>query len=207
MRSIVGIFIFLSFICSSKTFAYTPKEGNVSAILGLTKFRTNFGGSSTGASAPFYTGLGLVAVGDVNDHGSLEIGTFYTDKMYIRETGGKYIAEVTQLVHITLGYRHWINSMFSTSMSFFSAYPIGDPEIVHSDFPQNSQIDTSARDSTEYGFDLAFQGELWSNDKLALVWDGRFSKSVTPKNNEYADHYGILVGLRYFIQEKQHVLR
>ncbi len=198
------VLILVLIICSPKNYAYTPKEGNVSAILGLTTYKTNFKGSTSGATAPYLGGVGLIAVGDVNDHGSLEIGMFYMDKLYFLDDGGKYIAERTQLMHITLGYRYWLSSNFSTSLSFFSAYSMGDPELTHNDFTNGGEIHTSAHDKTEYGFDLAIQGELWNWDALTLVWDARYSRSVTPKVNEHADHYGVLLGVRYFIQEKQH---
>lgn len=204
MKANQVVLIIFTILSLNKTFAYTPEEGNVSAILGLTTYKTNFEGSSSGATAPYLGGVSLVAVGDVNDHGSLELGMFYMDKLYFRDENAKYIAEKTQVMHITLGYRYWISSLFSTSLSFFSAYSMGDPETTHSDFIKGSEIDTSARDKTEYGFDFALQGEFWSKDRITLVWDARYSRSVTAKVNEHSDHYGFLLGVRYFIQEKQH---
>ena len=198
-----SFFLISILLLSEKTFAYTPKEGNVSAILGPFFYKTNFSGSPSGATSPYLSGTTLMAIGDISDHGSLELGIFYLNKIYFRERYGNYLAEKTQLVHITMGYRRWWTSYLSTSLSFFSAYSLGDVEIVHSDFQGVGEPTTSARDKTEYGFDAALQGEVWSLDRYAVDIDLRYSRSVTNQEHENADHYGIFVGLRYFIQEKQ----
>ena len=79
---------------------------------------------------------------------------------------------------------------------------MGDPKIIHSTFAAGAEIDTSARDTTEYGFDWAVQGDIWSNDKMAVIAETRYSLSVTSKEKEKSDHYGLMLGIRYLIQEK-----
>lgn len=193
-------FIFLTL--SQLAWAYLPEPGNVTATLGSTVYKTDFRNSITGATSPFLGGVGLLAVGDIDTHGSLEIGLFDMHKIYFRQQEGQFIAEEKEVVHITMGYRRWLNSYLSTSLTFYSSYSLGAPTIVHSDFPPGTEIDTSARDTTEYGFDIALQSEVWNQEKFAVIADVRYSLSVTNKSHENSNHYGLFLGLRYLIQEK-----
>ena len=79
---------------------------------------------------------------------------------------------------------------------------MGSPRIIHSDFPVGSEIDTSAKDTVEYGFDLSLQKELFKQPAYVVVIDARYSMSVTNKGNENSDQFGILLGFRYTVQEK-----
>lgn len=192
----------LLLIAADPARAYDPQEGNVTATLGPIWTKTNFRDTPSGAHSPYYTNFGLIALGDINEKGALEIGMFHLNKLFLRSKDGMDIAEQTEMMHMTMGYRRWINPYFSASWSFFSSYAMGDPVIVHSSFPKGQEIDTSARDITEYGTDFAVQGDLWSHDKFAVIAEARYSLSVTPKSDERADHYGFMIGLRYFVQEK-----
>lgn len=192
--------ILLSVTC--KTHAYTASEGNISTYFGPFLHKTNFSGSDSGAKASEKFGAGLVLLGDLNDRASLEIGFFLFDKTYFRNEQSNFVAEETKLAHISMGYRRWFNSIFSGSLTFFSAYSMGDPVYAHNDFAAGSIIDTSARDTTEYGFDLALQAEVFKQPAWSVVMDARYSLSVTPKSNESADHFGLLVGLLYRLQDK-----
>lgn len=187
---------------SINSLAYAPREGNVTTYFGPYLYKTNYTYSKSEIHSPELGGLGLVVNGDVNDKGSLEIGFFQMNKIYIREDSGSYITEQTALTHITMGYRRWFTEHVSASLTFFSAYSIGSPRVIYSDFSISPEIGTSARDTTEYGFDFAAQTELFSRQNYTVVLDARYSKSVTNKKNENADHYGVLLGLRYTIQEK-----
>lgn len=197
----VVLILILSFI-TEKTFAYTPKEGNVSAIFGPYLYKTDFSDPDSGVTSPYFGDLGLIAVGDVNKTGSLEIAMFHMNKLYVRESVGRYLAEKTQVMHITMGYRHWWTESISTSLAFYSAYSMGKLKVVHNDFPLDQMIDTSASDTTEYGFDFAIQKEFWSREQTALVVDARYAHSVTSKEHEKGNHYGIMIGMRYFVQGK-----
>ncbi len=202
MKNIKFMFYFIFLTLSSPTFAYSPSSGSVNAIFGPYAYKTNFGGSDSGVTSPYRGGYGLMAVGDVSDWGSLEIAMFDMHKLYVRQQSGLFVAEEKEVVHITMGYRWWLNHYLSTSLTFYSSYSLGDPRIIHSDFPIGAEIDTSARDTTEYGFDIALQSELWSYEKYAVVADARYSISVTNKENEKSDHYGLFVGVRYLVQQK-----
>lgn len=191
------------FSITKASFAYQPEEGNVTATMGPFVHKTDFDGSRSGAEAPYLGGIGLIANGDINKKGALEIAIFHMNKAFFRDQDGKHIAEQTELIHIAMGYRRWLTSYFSASLAFFSSYTMGQVKSVHNDFSSGQEIPTSARDNTEYGFDLSMQTDLWSNEKFAVVLDGRYSFSVTKKPSEHSDHYGALIGLRYLIQEKR----
>lgn len=192
------------FYCLSQTASgYTPKEGNVTASIGPFIYKTNFKGSDSGIQSPILSGTGILVNGDINEKGALEIGMFHMNKYFFREKDGKYIAENTDLIHITMGYRRFLSSLFSASLALYSSYSLGDPHIRHNEFPPDLDVDTSARDITEYGFDIALQYELWSYDRFAIITDIRYAYSVTPKKDERSDHYGTFLTLRYFVQDKE----
>lgn len=202
--------IFITFICflsicftSVKSSAYTPKEGNVTAIFGPFFHRTNIQPLQPHTDSPRQAGYGLIANGDANDRESLEIAMFFIPKIFMQSRDGKFVAEETQLLHITMGYKRWLSEIWAVSLALFSSYSMGEVNVVSNDFAPGDQPLTSARDTTEYGLDLAFQYEIWQKDRFGIVADARYSRSLTPKAGEAADHYGVLVGLRYFIQEKQ----
>lgn len=204
MQNFFGLclsFIFF-LLCSLTALAYSPKEGNVTGTLGSYIYRTNYSDSASGNS-PYLGGLSLIANGDINDHGALEIAIFHINKLYFRTQDGHTLVEKTPLLQINLGYRYWWNSWLSSSLAFYSSYTMGEPSVVQTNFPANSGVETSAHATTMYGFDFALQQELWNRGRYSLMLDERYSRSVTGRSGESADHYGMIVGLRYFIQEKQ----
>jgi hypothetical protein len=201
--SIIFSIILTSMLPIAPAKAYSPKEGNVNAAVGPFVYRTRYDGSNTSVKSPLFGDLGLIVNGDISDKGAIEIAMFHMQKLFVREASENYLAEATELIHITMGYRRWLNSYFSLSWAFFSSYAIGDPRTVHSDFSASNGIDTSARDSTEYGLDFSLQTEIWNKERYSVIIDTRYSRSVTAKPNERADHYGAMLALRYFVQEKQ----
>ncbi len=198
------IFLFVLFlIISNNTFAYTAKEGNVTASLGSFFSRTKYEGPGVGKNS-YLAGTGFVVTGDMNPRGALEISMFYMRKSYYREFEGKFIGERTHLMHIGMGYRWWLSPQFSTSLTFTSSYTMENPQIIYSDFASGQEIDTSARDITDYGLDLAAQYEIYALNEWALVADLRYGYSFTNKDHERGDHYGALLAIRYLVQEKIH---
>jgi hypothetical protein len=196
--------LFMIIATTETTFAYTATEGNVSAILAPVVYRTDVRNFGQDVNAPNLGGTSLTAIGDINDHGSLELSVMHMHKIYFREREDKYIAEKTQILHITMGYRKWWTGYLSTSLTFFSDYPTGDVDTVNNDFGSN-RIETSATEKVIYGFDFAAQYELWSSGRYAIELDTRYSRTVTNRDHEAANHYGYSIGLRYFIQSKKHV--
>ena len=184
------------------SWSYTPQEGSVSALLSPLIMQSDFQPETDQFNNPYFGGISLIAQGDLNDSGALEIGLFHFDKVYYIKSGALELTEKTELVHVTLGYRYWMNNIFSLSLAFSSAYSIGQPQIIYSQFPTGQEIKTSAHDTTEYGFDLSVQTELWTNTKHSIIADTRYFYSVTPKDSEKASHYLIQIGYKKLYQTK-----
>lgn len=198
----VKVLFLLFFMFCQESLAYEPQEGNVTAIIGPFVSRTDYSGSSTGAKAPVFGDFGLIVQGDINTTGALEIALFHMQKAYFRRENDLTFAEKTELMHITMGYRYWISPLWSASLAFSSSYPMNQPYVLHTDFPQGQNIDTSARDTVDYGLDISVQTELWQRDRYSVISDIRYGLSVTEKQNENGSHYGLILGLKYLIQEK-----
>ena len=101
-----------------------------------------------------------------------------------------------------MGYRRWISNTIALGLAFYSAYSMGAPKINHSDFTTGNELDTSARDNVEYGFDFSIQKEIWTEKQYSLIGDLRYSLSVTNKQNEKGDDYGLFLAYKFFAQEK-----
>lgn len=202
MRNFKTLLLIFAAIFPCAGSAYVAEEGKITATLGPFLYKSDFRDTPTGAISPRMGGFGVIALGDVNEKGSLEIAMFYLNKVYLRERAGSYISEQTQLMQITMGYRRWLTPTFSAGLGLFSAYSMGEPKVDHSDFAPGLAIDTSARDTTEYGLDFSLQAELWSRGHKAILLDGRYSLSLTAKENERANHYGVMLAFRYLVQKK-----
>lgn len=172
-------------------------------MVGPYTYRTPYNSPEPEMSSPSRGGYGLIATGDSNARGSVELGMFYLDKIFFRDEGPDVLAQKVEMIHITMGYRWWLRSWISTSLSFFSAYPLGDPKDVFRRVTPGRHMDTSAMDLTEYGFDLALQVQVFGTQKFGVVFEPRYSWNVTPKEHEAADHFGFLLGLRFMVQEKK----
>ena len=190
-------------LTSLPSFAYTAKEGNVSAALGPYFFQTNYHGGSDRPSSPYLADVGLLVQGDVNEVGSLEISLFHMNKAFFRDQGEAFLAEQVELMQVGLGYRWWMGHYLSFALAFYSSYAMTEPTVIHNSVTAGNELDTSARDTTEYGFDFSLQHEVWSDGLFSAIVDARYAKSLTNKENESGDHYGLFVALRYFIQSKQ----
>lgn len=200
-------YLFLIFLFPFPTSAYNPKEGNISSVFAVTSSRSHFESGRTGVNAKEYSGPALIVQGDINSEGNLEIGAFWMTKEFFRDEGENYLLEKSQFIHISMGYRHWFKSWLSSGLSFYSAYSIGNPEIVDSRNVSGPGLTSSARDKTEYGFDFSIQTEIFESGRYGMIFDTKYSYSVTGKKDEYPHHYLFLLGLRYFIQEKQIIQR
>lgn len=197
-RSILICFL----LVAQAAWPYTPKEGNVSAVLGPVAFRTDMSDAKFKTPMPALGGVGLLAYGDIGDHGSLEIAMFYMQKIYVVNQDNRVFAEKSQVMHIPMGYRYWWAPSFSTSLAIYSSYPMGNATEVTNDYGASTPR-TSLAERTTYGAEVAVQIELREWDRYALVSDVRYAHAFDPKPNESSDHAGVFLGLRYFIQAKQ----
>lgn len=182
--------------------AYSPKEGNVTALLGSYFSRTNYSPPADKGRYPMKSEFALIAHGDISSKGTLELAVFHMNKTFFRTQESYLSAEETQMLHIAMGYRHWLTSRFYLGASIYSSYTLDKLVVLYNDFPAGYESGTSARDITKYGMDFAVGSELWSAKRWGLVLDLRYSYAFSPKPRERADHYGAVLGLRYLIQEK-----
>jgi hypothetical protein len=192
----------LAFIFNYSAYAYDAADGNITITAGSFIYRTIFQDTSKGATSGYHGDFGLIMNGDLDEKGSLEIALFHMNKLYSREEESKSQVEQTQVMHISMGYRRWVNPYLSGALGFYSAYPMDDTKVVHTDFAPGTEIKTSARDKTEYGFDFSIQSEVWSNNVISVVADARYAWSVTNLPNEKGDHYGFMLGVKYLFKEK-----
>lgn len=196
------LFMILAFIFNYSAYAYEPADGNITVTAGSFIYRTIFPDTTNGVTSGYHGDFGLILNGDLDDKGSLEIALFHMNKIYSREEEAKTQVEQTQVMHISMGYRRWVNPYFSGALGFYSGYPMDDTKVVHTDFAPGTEITTSARDKTEYGFDVSIASEVWSNNIISVVADARYAWSLTSQPHENADHYGFMLGVKYLFQEK-----
>lgn len=183
--------------------AYDAAEGKVNAIFGPFFYQTDFRGTPSGTKSPWMNDYGLIAQGDVNEKGALEIGLFHMNKIFFRDYEGGYFAQKTQLIYVTMGYRWWLSKLYSASLALHTSYALGDPGTVEDTVPTGvPRPDTSATIIAAYGIDLSLQSELWSSGRYSVLLDTRYAASLTRRIGENANHYGVMVGLKYLIQEK-----
>ncbi len=194
----------LLLILSALTFsanAHDPEQGQVWGTFGPYLYQTQR--MHEQFDSPVLGSFSLLAEGDLTSHGGLELTLTYMNQIFAVEREDKKVIEKVKRMYIAMGWRHWFSRSFSMSPSFFSSYVMGDAVLVRNDF--GNPVDpphTSARDPVDYGFAVSAQYEAYSNGKFAVVLDGRYSYSVTPKPKEDMNTYGIFVGVKFFIQGK-----
>ena len=197
MKTFAKLVTLILLLTSTTSYGYVPEEGRISIYGGPMWYKSNFTNTKNGAKSIEQGSTGLVAIGDINVKSSLEVGLFFLNKQYQRDLQGKFLVEQTKLMHITMGYRRWLSEIFSMSFTLASGYSMGEPQIIHTDFLPTDNVDTSARDTTEYGLDIALQTELWKKEEFSVVLDTRFTKSFTPKDDEKADHFAVMLALQH----------
>ncbi len=194
------ITLVIIYLLNFECLAHSPEEGMIWATTGPYVYRTKTSMSHPGNTP--YLGYGLIAEGDVDSNGGVEIAIFYIDKLYFSDKGDAHVVEQIKRMFITTGYRHWFNETFSFAGAIFSSYSMGDPKVVVG--PDNADgLATSARDITEYGMDFSFQTELWGNGQTAFVLDSRYSWSGTRNQREDADVYGVALAVKYLVPKKR----
>lgn len=180
--------------------AHQPRDGDVHGTFGSYVYRTVPKGY--GFESPTNGGLGLIANGDIDYNGGIELAFFYMHKVFSLKQDDHVITEVSKRISISSGYRHWFKPYLGVGLGFFSSYLMGSADILYNDF-SGPAPKTSARDTTEYGFEFSVQAEPWRRGDWAAVVDARYALSVTPKPGEAADHYGVFIGVKHFIQGKE----
>ena len=182
------------------TAAHQPVDGDIHATFGWLAYQTHTLDHYWRPQA--LVAPGLIAEGDLNSHGGLEISMFYLQNAFSVKQDGRVVTERVKRVYIATGYRHWLNRKFSVALAFSSSYAMGDPRPVADDFPLQTKPPTSASDTTEYGMDLSLQYEPWRKDRVGFVLDARYGYSVTAKRHEDSNHYGVMLAFKYFVQSR-----
>jgi hypothetical protein len=180
--------------------AHQPKEGTVVGTFGPFLHQTHTIHAANSNYSPPLLGMGLLAEGDLYDRGGIEIGLFYTLKSYLRFVGTSHVHEEVHKLSVPIGYRHWFTNSFSTGLFFESSFSNGDAQSVYNDTTTGDT--TAARDVVEYGIEYSLQWEFWNNGAFAVLLDGRYFFSLSPKPGEDSNQYGMMLGVKYIIQEK-----
>lgn len=197
----LGLFLANLVVFTNPVFAHQPEDGLVHASFGPYVFQTQALHNSF--YSPPSMGWALIAEGDLNKYGGLELTAIYMDPIFVVGRDQGKVIEKVKRMYIAMGYRHWFNPEISVSPSFFSSYVMGDAKVVKSDFARENTPDTSARDPVDYGFALSVQYEFLRSHRFAALLDARYSYSVTPKSREDSNVYGGIIAFKYFIQARQ----
>ena len=156
--------VFTLVIFASLAKAYTPVRGNVHVIVGPYVSQT-LERSDRFSSSPDQGGLAITILGDVSDRGSLQINSYFFNKLYMRTQGNLALSEKVSLAHVSLGYRQGWSEYLSTSLLLYTSYPMGEVQTVHSDFANDPTFMTSARENAETGLDLGIGIELFQSGR------------------------------------------
>jgi|FLYM01.1.fsa_nt_gi hypothetical protein len=180
--------------------AHEANLGTIVATVGPYIYQTHHMTTPREAD-PYNLGFSIIAEGDIDYNGGIEVSLSYLQKTYPRKDGELYNIEKTKRIYVNTGYRHWFTKDYSAGVSFFSAYSMGGSTIIRSDYPLAVRPASSAKDVAEYGFEFSVQAEPWRNERWAALIDARYSYSVTNKTNEDGNHFGLIIGAKYLIQD------
>lgn len=198
----VRLFLILSLIVFPVLlFAYAPKEGNIFAAYGPTLMKTYSNNDSHQPTSGWRGDFALFVQGDISSKGSLEISMYHFNKAFFREQEANFAAEEVEMMHIGLGYRYWIKPIISLGLAFASSYAISEAKII-SKIPDGNATDTSARDVSENAIDFSIQYLFLENESHSFFLDARYSRDITARVGERADHYVYTLAFRHFIQGK-----
>lgn len=200
MSRLAVIFLLILQSAGYSTFAHQPAEGKIHALVGpLIQHAVPYHHEFT---SPFMGGFAVMADGDVDFNGGIEIGVSYFPQYFSIYRDGREHIERGGRFYITMGYRHWFTPRFSMAGAFFSSYAFGDPVEVQNDFGGSPPL-TSAHDMTEYGADVSAQWEFWHWQRFSLLFDGRYSYALTAKSGEDENFVAFLFMVKYFFQGKE----
>lgn len=136
--------------------------------------------------------------GQVGERGFLNITSSYFPKIYSRTINGLNFKERNYLLQMSIGFQHIINEKFLAGFDFATHYRLTDHESIFYAPGVDPTSDTSARDDTEYGFNLILGYNLARFEKFKIDLDMKYFFSVTQKSNEDANHLYYLASLTYF---------
>lgn len=172
--------------------AHQPQEGLLHLSVGPYLYQT-YVPPHYNTHIPMGLGFGLLVEGDVDKNGGIEMGLFYMRKAYFQALEDGPLVERVRRVHIPFGYRHWWSQRFSTGLSFYSSYSMGDPEPY---LGSRKNGTSAAHRATKYGLDVSLLWDLAIWEDYTLIVDARLSLDFGSRGGEHSRHYGVLSGLK-----------
>ena len=176
--------------------AHETRDGRVHVSLGSLTYQTQYENDRDEVEAPIQGSLGLVVNGDVGEFGSLEVGMFYLDKLFLRELNNEVLVEKIKRLYMTIGYRRWVTDRFGIGLSAFTSYSMGDPDRIHSTSGGDPGFQTSAHDTSDHGVDASFLYEFYKKDGNIGVIDLRSSYSLSPREDEDGNHLALFIAFK-----------
>ena len=196
---IVNVFLLSTLLFSLKAWPHQPNPGRGMMSIGPLISRSV--DSPTPIASPTFWGLGLIGEMDLSSNGGLEVALMYNENQYAVISGtSEYLVERAHRLSIPLGYRHWFSKSFSLAISFYSAYRIGAWSQLYRSPALSANINTSARDVTEFGFDFSLQADIWHSKDYTVFLDSRFLSPSTDKFGENSRAYVFILGAKYQVQ-------
>ena len=138
-------------------------------------------------------------LGQISDRGFLNITSSFFPKIYSRTIDSLIIKERNYLLQMAIGYQQILSESLNAGFDFATHYRLSDPEMIYTAPGINPlTADTSARDDTEYGFNLIVSYNLMKFEKFKIDLDMKYFFSTTAKTAENANHIYYLVAVNYF---------
>lgn len=177
--------------------AYTPNRGDIHVAAGAYMYRTDLPEDN---AFNFQSGSpSLTILGDLSDHGSLEISLGFLNKRYMIRENNQTLLEQAQVVLAGFGYRYWLDNRFSVSTLIYTSYPMISSDVLIDTFPERKY--TTAHQNSETGIEFRTQYEVWGNAVWGLSVEGRYAYAINRQADEYLNQYGLFIGLRHLIQQ------
>jgi hypothetical protein len=141
----------------------------------------------------------LSVLGQISERGFLNISSSFFPKIYSRTIDSLVIKERNYYLQMGIGYQQILSDSLKAGFDFATHYRLSDPELIYFSPGIDPTItDTSARDDTEYGFDLILSYNLMKFEKFKVDFDMKYFFSTTAKTAENANHIYYLIAVNYF---------
>src|SRR5690554_6853437 len=97
------IVFLLCFISPALSWSHQPEEGKIFGTFGPHIYQSHLMQTEASVDNPIEKGFGLIAEGDLDHNGGLEIGMFYLNKQYVRQRSDQLLIERAKRMYITMG--------------------------------------------------------------------------------------------------------
>lgn len=183
-------------LCFGQAYAHEASDGKIHISLGSLTYQTQYKNDLGQVDAPIQGSGGFIVDGDLSDYGSLEIGIYYLDKIFLRRQSAVVLVEKIRRAYMTIGYRHWFTDKFSMALASYTSYSMGDPRRIHSSTGGDPGFETSAHDTSDHGADFSIAYEFYAHESDRAFIDFRYAKSLSSRGFEDGDHAAIFLGYK-----------